>query len=250
MRDQDILEFTKVLDATCAMLSRGAYKPSAPSALLFFRAVQRFDFADVEAAFTAHINDPVRGKFVPVPADIVAQIEGAIADDGRPDAEEAWALSFRALDEGATIVWTAEMAEAYGTVKPLLDAGDEVGARMAFKSAYARMVADARARRVRPSWSASLGHSKAEQVQALKPHVALGRVPAALLQLAEPSVTLLELARSPDAPTKAREALMAVREQILARREGPSKDFVEKVRTEGLKASSAAAVQRLQERTQ
>jgi hypothetical protein len=243
MRDDDILEFTKMLDATCAMLSRGAYKPNATSSLMFFRALQRFSFDAVQGAFSAHVADPVRGKFVPTPADIIAQLEDVASHDGRPDAEEAWALSFRALDEAATVVWTAEMAEAYGTVKPLLDAGDEVGARMAFKSTYSRLVSEARARRSKPSWSASLGHSKTEQIQALKPHVELGRLPASMLQLSQPSVTLLELSKSPDAPAKAREALMDVRNQILARRNGPSLDFSEKTRTSELKAQASAAVE-------
>jgi len=42
--------------------------------------------------------------------------------DGRPDADEAWAMMPQ--DELASVVWTDEMAKAWGIVMPLLEAGD------------------------------------------------------------------------------------------------------------------------------
>lgn len=59
----------------------------------------------------------------------------------RPSADEAWALSLKAQDESDTVVWTQDMAQAWSVCKPVLDAGDEVGARMAFKAAYDRICA-------------------------------------------------------------------------------------------------------------
>lgn len=59
----------------------------------------------------------------------------------RPSADEAWALSMKARDEFETVVWTTDMAQAWGICKPVMDAGDEVGARMAFKAAYERICA-------------------------------------------------------------------------------------------------------------
>lgn len=59
----------------------------------------------------------------------------------RPSADEAWALSLKAQDESETVVWTQDMAQAWSLCKPVLDVGDEVGARMAFKAAYERICA-------------------------------------------------------------------------------------------------------------
>ena len=55
---------------------------------------------------------------------------------GRPAANEAWAAALEALDEAKTVVWTDEMAQAWGVARPIAAAGDLVGARMAFIGAY------------------------------------------------------------------------------------------------------------------
>lgn len=57
----------------------------------------------------------------------------------RPSADEAWAIAIKAKDESETVVWTEDMAQAWGLCKPVLDAGDEVGARMAFRASYERI---------------------------------------------------------------------------------------------------------------
>lgn len=57
----------------------------------------------------------------------------------RPSADEAWAIAIKAKDEAETVVWTEDMAQAWGLCKPVLDAGDEVGARMAFRASYERI---------------------------------------------------------------------------------------------------------------
>lgn len=76
-------------------------------------------------------------------------------DDGRPGADEAWAMLPR--DEATTTVWTSEMAEAWGVSSGL---EDQVAARMAFKEMYSRIVATARAERRSPTWQVSLGHDR------------------------------------------------------------------------------------------
>lgn len=86
-------------------------------------------------------------------SDVVSRI-----DDGRPGPEEAWALM--PLDESQSVVWTDEMAQAFGVALPLLDSGDKVAARMAFKEAYTKAVAEARDARRPVVWTPSLGHSK------------------------------------------------------------------------------------------
>jgi hypothetical protein len=89
---------------------------------------------------------------------LAAIIERVQAADGMPGADEAWALMSR--PESDTVVITEQMGEAMQVARPLLNDGDKVGARMAFKDAYARIVADAREKKIQPKWFVSLGHDK------------------------------------------------------------------------------------------
>jgi hypothetical protein len=82
--------------------------------------------------------------------DVVSRI-----DDGRPGVEQAWAMLPQ--DEETSTVWTEEMAQAWGVASPLLVGGDRIGARMAFKEAYAKAVTDARDRKLPPKWTPSFG---------------------------------------------------------------------------------------------
>jgi hypothetical protein len=104
-------------------------------------------------------------------AEIVSRI-----DDGRPGAEEAWAVL--PFDESTSVVWTAEMSDAFWIAQPLIDAGEKIAARMAFKEAYLRLVADAREHRVPVTWTVSLGHDKAGRQPILAAAVEKGRIPA------------------------------------------------------------------------
>ena len=83
--------------------------------------------------------------------DIIDRIPGGGADDGRPGVEEAWAKCPR--DEDSSCVWTEEMAKAFGAARPMLRAGDQVGARMVFKEVYTRLVESARRQGVSLRWS-------------------------------------------------------------------------------------------------
>ena len=206
MRDAEILRFTELLDATCSLLSRGAYTPNAQQTELFFAALRVHDFATVKLAFSAHVKDPVRGRFVPLPADILAQIAGQTEADGRPGVEEAWATAVLGTDQAETIVWTAETSAAWAIAKPVFDLGDEVGARMAFKEAYARLVAEARAQQQRPQWSPSVGFDPARRERSLKAAVSAGL-------LAAPDVAGL----LPPPESDSREKLRALRERLVER---------------------------------
>ena len=95
-------------------------------------------------------------------------------DDGRPGPEEAWAQM--PFDEAQSVVWTAEMAHAFGVALPLLEEGDKVAARMAFKEAYTRLVSRARDDGLAVSWTPSLGYDKNGRDAVLKEAVAKGRL--------------------------------------------------------------------------
>lgn len=95
-------------------------------------------------------------------------------DDGRPGAEEAWAMIPK--DESGSVVWTAEMAEAYGIVYQLLADGDSIQARMAFIETYKSRVDAARLEKVPVQWIPSLGFDKQARESALLIAVEKGRI--------------------------------------------------------------------------
>lgn len=98
-------------------------------------------------------------------------------DDGRPGADEAWSLVPQ--NEAVTVVWNNEICEAWGCVRDMLEDGDRVGARMAFKAAYDRIVQRNKDAGVQPEWTASLGHDSAGRESVIQQAVSQGRVPAA-----------------------------------------------------------------------
>jgi hypothetical protein len=101
-------------------------------------------------------------------------------DDGRPGPEEAWAMLPH--DEYKTVVWTEEMSGAWGVAYPLLNEGETVAARMAFKESYNRLVTEAREKRVPAKWTASLGHDKAGRDVVLLEAMQRGRLTANQVQ--------------------------------------------------------------------
>jgi len=98
--------------------------------------------------------------------------------DGRPGADEAWAQSIRAEDEADTVVWTDDMRQAFSMARPLLELGDKVGARMAFRDAYERIVAEARQLGSPVRWEASLGWDTERRRDVLTKAVTSGLLPA------------------------------------------------------------------------
>lgn len=95
-------------------------------------------------------------------------------DDGRPGAEEAWAML--PLDENSTAAWTAEMSQAFGVVLRMIDAGEMVAARMAFKETYQRLVQQARDAAQPVHWMVTLGHDPAGREGPLIAAVERGRI--------------------------------------------------------------------------
>ena len=102
-------------------------------------------------------------------ADVVSRL-----DDGRPGAEEAWAMIPKT--ESGTAVWTTEASQAFGVAVRLLDCGDEVAARMAFKETYSRMVAQARDAGEPVQWHVSLGHDVHARTGPVLEAVKAGRI--------------------------------------------------------------------------
>lgn len=221
MTQDDLPQFAAALQAMLAVLSHGKTDASPATAAVWFQVLQPYTLAQVTAGMTAHMRHPSTGRTLPIPADIVAQIEGAAADDGRPGPEEAWAIAATARNEAETVVWTEEIAEAYGAAQPVM--ADRVAARMAFVEVYARLVAKARAKGQPVRWVTCLGHDPARRAEAIRLALKLGRRPAdgvteEVLALPAPDVAGLLTGPAPgDTPAK-REALqrMAELRQALA----------------------------------
>ncbi|WP_256589987.1 hypothetical protein [Pseudomonas sp. B1(2018)] len=99
---------------------------------------------------------------------LAAILQRIQAADGRPGKDEAWSIAMAAADESETVVMTAEILQAMTAAQPILDLGDKVGARMAFLSAYERLVTIARAEAIPAAWSVSLGFDPVRRVTAIE----------------------------------------------------------------------------------
>src|SRR5260364_141389 len=109
MSENDFDVFAVLLDAAYALYGKAL---PAEAKAAYFESLKDWPMETVRAALNAHVRDAQRGQFAPKPADLIAQWEGYTAHDGRPEADEAWAIALAAQDEAATLVWTAEMMEA------------------------------------------------------------------------------------------------------------------------------------------
>lgn len=223
----------------------GLYPSAKPlndgQAAMFFRAVAAHPMATVRQAFDAHVKDPQRGRFPPLPADVVAQIEGQAADDGRPGADEAWANALKARDESASVVWTVETEQAWSVARSVLQLGDEVGARMAFRDAYCRLVDEARRHRQPVEWRASLGFDPAGRiaaVEAANQRGLLAHAPTLALPMGDDSATALFGAM----PAHIRERLIAVADRLRGDTYMPSVDAMAKAETQARKEAAARMV--------
>ncbi|MGR8921986.1 MAG: hypothetical protein ACU85V_20410 [Gammaproteobacteria bacterium] len=141
---------------------------SKPAAQVFAEDLALFPLDQVLGALT-RCRREVRGRLVL--ADVLERL-----DDGRPGVEAAWAMLPRG--EGASVVWTAEMAQAFGVAAPLLDQGDAVAARMAFKEAYPAAVQAARDRGEPVRWMLSPGFDPAGRERAILEAEERGRIGA------------------------------------------------------------------------
>lgn len=126
-------------------------KMSLAAIQIYWNALAAFDLSQVKRLLDEHVK---ASKFMPTVSELLDVIKGM---DGRPNAEEAWAMVAKCLsDEGPSVVWTDEMAAAFGVALGLSD--DRIAARMAFKESYEAAVSAARKAGKPARWSPALGH--------------------------------------------------------------------------------------------
>lgn len=180
--------------AATAELCNKSFSPAA--ARLFAADLDGYDERAVMKALT-RCRKELKGPFT------LEAVTSRI-DDGRPGVEEAWSMVPH--DEYKTVVWTDEMVRAWGIASPLIADGDNIGARMAFKEAYTKMIADARDQKEPVKWSASLGHDKNGRESVLVDAVQKGRLTAnhvkALLPYHEITQAAAELLEKFPAPLR------------------------------------------------
>ena len=105
---------------------------------------------------------------------LAAVIDRLNSNDGRPGADEAWGMIPR--NESVSAVLSQEMLTAMASAQPLLDEGDQVAARMAFKESYNRLITDSRNNSIPVEWFPSLGDDKFGRQEVIKEAVRLGRL--------------------------------------------------------------------------
>ncbi|UVL26795.1 hypothetical protein [Pseudomonas donghuensis] len=148
--------------AICATAEAMGQEMNPGTAAMMAEDLCAYPVATVRAALKA-CRLEVKGKLAM--ADILQRVQAA---DGRPGKDEAWSIALTASDESETVVMTAEIQQAMAAAQPVLVLGDKVGARMAFISAYERLVTLARAEAQPAKWSVSLGFDPVRRVTAIE----------------------------------------------------------------------------------
>lgn len=210
--------------ALCATAETLGHALSASAAELMAEDLAEYGMEHIAAALRACRRE-LTGKLT-----LGAIMQRIQAADGRPGRDEAWAIALQAGDERDTVVMTGEILAALQVARPILEARDKVGARMAFLSAYDRLIDQARQEAQPVKWEVSLGFDPDLRIRAIEQARNLGRLPAAeasrlLLQYAQeaPSPNGLAIAglltgnsSKPDPQT--REKLRAIRDGLQGRR--------------------------------
>jgi hypothetical protein len=144
----------KLSDALFATAELCGTKLSEIAAELMLTDLSAYPAKDVQQALS-RCRRELKGRLT------IAEIVSRIAD-GRPGPDEAWGMLV--WDEELTGVLTAEMELAQGVAWKLWHANDKVGARMAFRDQYTRLITEAREQRKPVEWRVSLGWDKSARI--------------------------------------------------------------------------------------
>lgn len=181
MNDQEKTQFVEMLQATLEIygtkLTQGAIS-------IWVAALSEYSLEQLRGALSAYVKTAGTGHFAPKPADLIELLAG---NDGRPGAEEAWATVPHG--EHATAVWTDDAMQAYfAGASDLMQRGDTIAARMAFKESYERIIRDARAHKRPVRMLISLGWDVNDRQVKIAEAVSAGRLPLAQAKRALPTL--------------------------------------------------------------
>ena len=168
MSDEQIAKLALAIVATAEVLGQTL---TADAAEIMADDLADYEPAAIGAALKA-CRRGLTGRFT-----LAAILERIHACDGRPAKDEAWSIALAASDERETVVMTDEIRAAMNASAPILAAGDKIGARMAFMSAYERLVAQARSEALPAKWDVSLGFDPNSRVLAIEKAVRMQLLP-------------------------------------------------------------------------
>ncbi|MBV8649703.1 hypothetical protein [Paludibacterium sp.] len=207
MQNEDFKAFSELLDAAYDLLGKtpAARVISAGSKALFFNAVKHYSLEQVSGALAAHCRE---GTFTPVPNDIREQIEKREPVQWI-SADEAWAQVPKLETEPGIL--NQVTASALAAAAQFIDQPrpDMNAARMAFRAAYDRLVAQEKLANRPPRHWVSPGGTLEQQNEVREEGIRLGLLNSTWAPAAAP-----QLGHS-NPPPGALEALVAFRPKTL-----------------------------------
>lgn len=166
----DPSEVRKLIGMLCATAEAVGSQITPQAATLIASDLQNYDLESIGLAL-AEVRRTARGRLLP------GEILAALAKrDGRPHADEAWAIALNSVDESVTVLMTEEIGLALAAARPVIDIGDMVAARRSFLMAYERLVQEARDKARPAKWDISLGSDRSGRVLAIQEATRLGRI--------------------------------------------------------------------------
>ena len=166
MKHDEKREFSQMLAGVLELYGRQA----TPAALgLWWSAFERHPLPEVRAAFSRYIQDPEQGRYPPTPAAVIGCLP-ATPGSARLSADEAWALCLQSFDESDTVVTNEAIDVGRAAALPVFEAGDKIGARMAFRGAYERAMSGGQP----VTWRLSVGWDREKREHAAERAVSAG----------------------------------------------------------------------------
>ncbi|WP_250519625.1 hypothetical protein [Caballeronia sp. NCTM1] len=176
--------------------------PSQDALRLWWTLLSPFSLEQVRIALSQHLAE---SRYAPTPSDVISRLPKQ--SDGYPGANEAWAIALRGADERVSCVTLPEIIEALSIARPVLDGGDEIGARMAFREAYARLIQIARAEHRPAKWFPSSGSDVGMREAAVMEGIRAGRLRIAEARALVPALAAPEGDARPDVAEQGRARL-------------------------------------------
>jgi len=133
---------------------------------IYWRLLEPYDINEIDQTILRMLADPSANAFMPQAHEIIAALPSQKTIRWM-SADEAWPIVTQAFDQNATVVFPNEESRRawHEFAEPVFSHRDHNPARMAFRSAYDRFVADAKADCRQPKASISLGHDPESRQQ-------------------------------------------------------------------------------------
>lgn len=153
MIDNEKNEFLDVINKTADLYDKTIERSRVS---VYWEALKHRTLADIKTAINKHVQDSLRGRFFPLPADVSHQLPNEL--NAWLNANEAWAACPK--DEIQSSAMCDEMSQALFIAQDLINDGDMIAARMAFIEYYNRLMDAAKSEGRKPKWFPSYGMDK------------------------------------------------------------------------------------------